>query len=45
MKKVLLWMLAAILICGLNVFSSCIGSDNPVSSDPVSSLSSISASG
>lgn len=40
MKKVLFWMLAAILICGLNVFTSCIGSDNPVDSNPVSNLSS-----
>ena len=32
-------MLTAILICGLNVFSSCIGSDNPVSpANPASSL-------
>ena len=29
-------MLAAILICGSNVFSSCLGSDNPVDSKPAS---------
>ena len=41
MKKVLLWMFAAILICGLNMFSSCVGSDNPVSPvNPTSNLSS-----
>ena len=39
MQKVLFGMLTAILICGLNVFSSCIGSDNPVSpANPASSL-------
>ncbi|MBR6841992.1 MAG: hypothetical protein IKM77_06825 [Prevotella sp.] len=38
MQKVLFGMLTAILICGLNVFSSCIGSDNPVSpANPASS--------
>ena len=34
-------MFAAILICGLNMFSSCVGSDNPVSPvNPTSNLSS-----
>ena len=30
MKKVLLWVFAAALICGLNVFTSCTNDDNPV---------------
>ena len=30
MKKFLNWMLAAILICGASVFTSCSNSDNPV---------------
>ena len=30
MKKFLNWMLAAILICGASVFTSCTNSDNPV---------------
>ena len=34
MKKMMNWMLAAILICGANVFSSCTNNeDNPVQSD------------
>ena len=30
MRKFLHWMLAAILICGSSVFTSCNNSDNPV---------------
>ena len=33
MKKYLNWMLAAILICGASVFTSCSEQDNPVKPD------------
>ena len=34
MKRLYLWMLAAILICGASVFTSCDSNDNPVQPVP-----------
>ena len=31
MKKLMLWMMAAILICGANVFTACGNADDPAS--------------